>query len=73
MSAAATTPLPVQAAEERPWDRPFWKPVKGKGAIFFYLVLIHVFAIIGLILFPVPGWKVFAVTFVISADLLADV
>jgi fatty-acid desaturase len=66
MSATASTPLPVPAAEARPWDRPFWKPVKGKGAIFFYLVLIHVLAIIGLILFPVPGWKIFAITFAIS-------
>jgi len=43
----------------RPWDRPFWKPVRGKEGVFAYLVLIHVLAIVGLILFPLPGWKIF--------------
>src|SRR3954462_7791769 len=67
MRATVSTPQFAHSVEhQRPWERPFWKPVKGKGAIFFYLVLIHVLAIIGLILFPVPGWKVFAITFVIS-------
>src|SRR6266404_3840181 len=28
--------------QERPWDRPFWKPVHGKEGVFTYLVLIHV-------------------------------
>jgi len=46
----------------RPWDRPFWKPVRGKEGVFAYLILIHVLAIVGLILFPVPGWKIFGVT-----------
>lgn len=44
--------------ESRPWDRPIWKPTKGKGAIFFYLVAIHVLAVVGLILFPLPSLRV---------------
>ena len=47
---------------ERPWERPFWKPVKGKAAIFFYLVVIHVLGVTGLILFPTPGIKIFGLT-----------
>ncbi len=39
----------------RPWERPFWKPSKGKGVIFFYLILFHVLAITGLVLFPLPS------------------
>jgi len=39
-------------------DRPFWKPVRRKEAVFFFLVLIHVLAIIGIILFPLPSLKV---------------
>ncbi len=39
-------------AQVRPWDRPFWKPVRRKEGVFAFLVLIHVLAIIGLILFP---------------------
>src|SRR5713226_6100735 len=45
----------------RPWDRPFWKPVRGKEGVFAYLILIHVLAIVGLILFPLPSLKVFGI------------
>ena len=48
--------------EVRPWDRPFWKPTAGKSPIFLYLVVIHVLAVVGLILFPLPGWKVLLAT-----------
>ncbi len=40
--------------EIRPWEQPVWKPARGKGAVLFYLVLIHLLAIVGLILFPLP-------------------
>jgi len=45
-------------AVPRPWDRPFWKPVRGKEGVFTYLVLIHSLAIVGIILFPLPSLKV---------------
>src|SRR5438105_4843923 len=48
--------------QERPWDRSFWKPVHGKEGVFAYLVLIHVLAVVGLILFPVPSLKVVGMT-----------
>jgi len=51
----------------RPWDRPFWKPVRGKEGVFAYLVLIHVLAIVGLILFPLPGWKIFGISLLFLA------
>jgi ABC-type cobalt transport system substrate-binding protein len=41
--------------EIRPWEQPVWKPARGKGAVLFYLVLIHLLAIVGLILFPLPS------------------
>jgi stearoyl-CoA desaturase (delta-9 desaturase) len=44
--------------EARPWDRPFWKPVHGKEGVFAYLVIIHVLAVVGLILFPLPSLKI---------------
>ncbi len=50
----------------RPWDRPWWKPTRGKEAVFFYLAAIHVLAVIGLVMFPVPGWKVFALTMIFT-------
>src|SRR6266446_3280602 len=48
--------------QERPWDRPFWKPVHGKEGVFTYIVLIHALAIVGLILFPIPSLKVVGMT-----------
>src|SRR5258707_12952100 len=48
--------------QERPWDRPFWKPVHGKEGVFAYLVLIHSLSVVGLILFPVPSLNVVGMT-----------
>ena len=36
--------------QARPWDRPFWKPIRGKEGVFTYLVLIDLLSVIGLIL-----------------------
>ena len=51
----------------RPWDRPFWRPAPGKGAVLLYLILIHVLAVIGLILFPLPALKVLGLTLLFTA------
>jgi fatty-acid desaturase len=42
-----------------PWTMPIWKPARGKEATLFYLVTIHVLAIVGLVLFPIPSLNVF--------------
>src|SRR5258705_783364 len=52
----------IATQQERPWDRPFWKPVHGKEGVFAYIVLIHTLAVVGLILFPVPSLKVVGMT-----------
>lgn len=57
-------PVPVRSYG---WERPFWKPSKGKGAVFFYLVAVHVLAITGVILFPLPSLKVFLVALALTA------
>ncbi len=59
--APAGAALP-DGAQPHPWESPWWRPAPGKGAVFFYLVLIHALAIAGLILYPLPGWRVFGVT-----------
>jgi hypothetical protein len=41
-----------------PWNEPWWKTAKGDQATFFYIIAIHVLALIGLIFFVQPGWKV---------------
>ncbi|HWZ42409.1 MAG TPA: fatty acid desaturase [Candidatus Saccharimonadales bacterium] len=50
----------------RPWERPFWKPVPAKAGIFAYLIMVHILAVTGLVLFPVPGWKVLIATLVLT-------
>ena len=49
-------------AVSKPWDRPFWKPVRGKEGVFSYLILVHVLAVVGIILFPIPTLKVLGFT-----------
>ena len=51
----------------RPWEEPFWKPAPGKAGILFYILLIHVLAVIGLILFPLPGWKILSLALILAA------
>ncbi len=53
--------------EVRPWQRPFWMPLPAKSGIFVYLILIHVLAVFGLILFPLPSLKVLGVTLALIA------
>jgi len=53
--------------ETRPWERPFWRPAPGKAGVLLYLVLIHLLAAIGLVLFPLPGWKILGWTLVFTA------
>src|SRR5690242_21469548 len=50
--------------ESRPWEMPIWKPVRGKENVLLYLITIHVLAVIGLILYPVPGIPVFVTALV---------
>jgi len=53
-------------AEQHPWTLPWWKVEGENTSTFFYIVAIHTLALIGIILFPLPGWNVF-----LSALLLA--
>jgi stearoyl-CoA desaturase (delta-9 desaturase) len=53
--------------EIRPWDQPFWRPARGKAAVLFYLLLIHVLALVGLILFPLPNMKTLGLTILLIA------
>ena len=59
------TPI-VSSLGSEPWTAPWWKPAKGDGPTFFYIVLIHVLALIGLVFFPMPGWKVIVATVAIG-------
>ena len=51
----------------RPWQQPFWKPAPGKSAILLYIVLIHVLAVVGVILYPLPSLKVLGIALLFAA------
>jgi fatty-acid desaturase len=53
--------------EEHPWTRPWWQYSEGNGPVLFYLILIHGLAITGLILFPLPNWRVLVVALIINS------
>jgi len=46
-------------AERHPWTLPWWKADGENRWVFVYILLIHVLSFIGLVLYPLPGWKVF--------------
>ncbi len=46
--------------DEQPWTRPWWRYSEGNGPVLFYIVSIHLLAVVGLILFPLPSWRVLA-------------
>ena len=58
---------PTTIQEIRPWERPYWRPPRGKAGVLFYLVLIHVLAVIGLILFPLPSLRILSLTLLLTA------
>jgi len=48
--------------EKHPWTQPWWKADGENRSVLVYLVLVHILAITGFLLFPLPGWKVFLAT-----------
>ena len=58
---------PVPNASGRPWTKPWWQPSEGNGATLFYIVMIHALALVGLVLFPLPGWRVLGVALAVAA------
>ena len=51
----------------RPWKLPFWVPARGKMVVLLYLLLIHILAVIGLILFPFPNLTTLGITLLFTA------
>ena len=53
MGTARRAPRPA------PWEQP-WYAAQGTGiGVFLWIVLIHVTALVGLIMYPMPGWPMF--------------
>ncbi|MEW6211222.1 MAG: acyl-CoA desaturase [Acidobacteriota bacterium] len=57
----------TQLTDERPWTRPWWQYSKGNGSVLFYIVSVHLLALMGLILFPLPSWPVLAIALTVAS------
>lgn len=57
----------AEVREPRPWERPFWRPAPGKAGVLAFIVLIHVLALAGLVLYPLPGWTILGIAVAITA------
>ena len=62
MSNARVARLPAMdaadMAKHEPWKQPWWRPTRGDELFFAWFALIHVGAVVGLVLAPLPGWPV---------------
>jgi fatty-acid desaturase len=48
------------AQSQAPWEQPWWR-AKGRDlSIFLWIMLIHITAVVGLVMYPLPGWRVLA-------------
>lgn len=45
-----------------PWRQPWWRPATDQRMTFLWVVLIHLTALIGLLVCPLPGWPLFLTT-----------
>ena len=52
----------VSSLGPEPWKSPWWKTAHGDHATFYYIILIHLLAAVGLVFFAQPGWKVIVAT-----------
>jgi fatty-acid desaturase len=59
--SSGTARLPALDAADlmkhAPWKQPWWRPTPGDRLFFAWIVLIHVGAVVGLALTPIPGWR----------------
>jgi fatty-acid desaturase len=59
MAAAFTTLSTTESLKNEPWKQPWWHAAGRDISILFWVLLIHITAAIGLVLYPLPGWPVF--------------
>jgi fatty-acid desaturase len=56
----------VSSLGSEPWNAPWWKTAEGDRFTFLYIVVIHILAAIGLVVFPVPGWRIITSTVILA-------
>lgn len=55
-----------ELVEKHPWTLPWYKADGQSKWVLVYLIVLHALVITGLILFPLPGWKVFLAAFILA-------
>lgn len=61
-----TDPSSTVLQDARPWEWPLWRPAKGKLGVLVYLAGIHVLAVAGVILFPLPSLPVLGIAIALA-------
>jgi len=56
MNAIEITKEPTTASA--PWNWPWWRTSNNDVAVLLWIVLIHVTALVGLVMYPLPPWRV---------------
>src|SRR5271168_1638858 len=59
MAAFSPTSTTEEILKSEPWKQPWWHAGPRDIAILGWVLLIHITAAIGLVLYPIPGWPVF--------------
>ena len=52
----------VSSLGSEPWKSAWWKTADGERPTFLYIVAIHILAVVGLIFFATPGWRIMVAT-----------
>ena len=47
-----------EISKMQPWRRSWFHTARGDEPTLFWMILIHVSALVGMILFPLPGWRI---------------
>ena len=53
-------------AEKHPWTQPWYKAEGGNIWVLVFVVVIHTLSLVGLVLYPLPGWPVFLTAFLFA-------
>lgn len=48
----------TSAADDQPWTWGWFRTAEGEAPVLIWIALIHVLAVVGIILFPLPSWEI---------------
>ena len=51
------------AADSEPWKWSWFRWSKNEAPVFFWVMIIHALAVVGLVLYPLPGWGMVAAAY----------